>query len=91
MAGSWKPRLRVLDRFAVDAESRLVDVPALGGQARVLVAGDGPAVVMLTGAGPPAAIWAPLMAELTGLHPVCGGVAAQLRRKRSRTRPSTVW
>ncbi|MPZ92628.1 MAG: alpha/beta fold hydrolase [Actinobacteria bacterium] len=55
---------RALERFGIEAERRLVDVPALGGQAHVLVAGDGPPVMMVIGAGPPAAIWAPLMAEL---------------------------
>ena len=57
---------KLLARFSVDAESRLVDVPAVGGQAHVLVTGEGPPVMMVIGGGPPTAIWAPLMAELTG-------------------------
>jgi 2-hydroxy-6-oxonona-2,4-dienedioate hydrolase len=57
---------RMLERFAIHAESRFVGVPAVDGQAHVLVTGDGPPVVMVIGAGPPTAMWAPLMAELTG-------------------------
>lgn len=57
---------RVLDRYGVEAESRFVDVPALGGRAHVLVAGDGPPVVMAIGGGMVAALWAPLMAHLDG-------------------------
>lgn len=55
-----------LRQHGIDAEERFVDVPAVAGQAHVLVAGDGPAVVMLNGIGTPAAMWAPLMAELAG-------------------------
>ncbi len=58
----------MLDRFGVDAQSRFVDVPSIGGQAHVLVSGDGPAVVMVNGIGTPAAMWAPLMAELDGFR-----------------------
>ena len=57
---------RLLARFGIDAESRFVDVPAVEGRAHVLVAGDGPAVMMVPGAGTPSAMWAPLMAELPG-------------------------
>ncbi|HEX2096025.1 MAG TPA: alpha/beta hydrolase [Solirubrobacterales bacterium] len=61
----------VLDRFGVEAESRLVDVPELEGRAHVLVAGEGPPVVMLNGIGTPAAMWAPLMVHIEGtLHAV---------------------
>lgn len=57
---------RMLDRFGVAADSRFVDVPALEGRAHVLVTGDGPPVVMVNGIGTPGAMWAPLMAKLSG-------------------------
>lgn len=57
---------RMLDRHGVEAESRFVDVPLLAGRAHVLVAGDGPPVMMVIGGGMVAAMWAPLMAELDG-------------------------
>jgi len=57
---------QLLARFGIDAESRFVDVPAVDGRAHVLVAGEGPPVMMVPGGGPPSAMWAPLMAELTG-------------------------
>lgn len=53
----------VLDRYEVDAESRLIP-SALDGPAHALVAGDGPPVVMVIGGLIPAAFWAPLMAHL---------------------------
>jgi pimeloyl-ACP methyl ester carboxylesterase len=56
----------VLDDFGVSAESRYIEVPVLDGRAHVLVAGEGPPVVMLNGIGTPAAMWAPLMARLEG-------------------------
>ena len=59
---------RMLGRYGVEAESRFVDVPVVEGRAHVLVAGEGPAVVMVNGIGTPAAMWAPLMAELGGLR-----------------------
>ena len=59
---------RMLDRYGVDAQSRYVDVPSIGGRAHVLIAGGGPAVVMLNGIGTPAAMWAPLMAQLKGVR-----------------------
>lgn len=59
---------RLLDRHGVSAESRFLDVPSIAGQAHVLVSGDGPAVVMVSGIGVPAAMWAPLLAELDGLR-----------------------
>ena len=63
---------RLLDRYGVDAERRMVDVTAIGGHASVLVCGSGPPVMMVVGGGPPTGIWVPLMAELTGfrLHAV---------------------
>lgn len=57
---------RVLDRYGVDADSRYVDTPVLDGPAHVLVAGKGPPVLMVIGGGMVAALWAPLMAQLTG-------------------------
>lgn len=63
---------RLLDRYGIVAESRFVDAPIIGGTAHVLVSGSGPPVVMLNGIGTPAAMWAPLMAELRGfaLHAI---------------------
>lgn len=62
---------RLLDAHGVDAISGFVDVAAVG-RAHVLTCGAGPDVVMLNGIGTPAAMWAPLMAELSGftLHAV---------------------
>lgn len=57
---------RMLALHGVDAEVRFVDVPSIAGRAQVLVAGDGPAVVLINGIGIPAAMWAPLMAQLPG-------------------------
>lgn len=63
---------RVLDRYRVTAQRRYVEVPTTGGQAQVLVAGEGPPVVMVIGGAVPAAFWVPLMAKLPGrtLHAV---------------------
>jgi pimeloyl-ACP methyl ester carboxylesterase len=63
---------RTLRHHGVVAESRFIDVDAVAGRAHVLVAGDGPPVMMVIGGGLPAAMWAPLMAELEGftLHAV---------------------
>lgn len=69
---------QVLEHFGVEAQSRFVAVPGLEGGAHVLVAGQGPAVVMANGAQTPAAMWAPLMAQLGGFtlyavdRPGCG-------------------
>lgn len=62
----------VLDRWQFEAESRHLDIPELGGRAHVLIAGEGPPVLMLNGIGTPAVMWAPLMARLGGfqLHAV---------------------
>jgi pimeloyl-ACP methyl ester carboxylesterase len=57
---------RLLRRTGVPAESRFLDVPAVSGHAHVLVSGEGSPVVMVPGFGDPAAMWAPLMAELGG-------------------------
>lgn len=59
---------RMLARHGVDAESRFLDIPSIAGRAQVLVVGDGPAVVMINGIGTPAAMWAPLMARLSGFR-----------------------
>lgn len=59
---------RMLARHGVDAESRRVDIPSIGGRAQILVTGAGPPVVMVNGIGLPAAMWAPLMARLTGFR-----------------------
>ncbi len=55
-----------LSRYGVDAEERFVGSPTVDGRAHVIVAGEGPAVVMVNGIGTPAAMWAPLMAQLEG-------------------------
>lgn len=59
---------RMLDRYGVEAHSRVFEVPATGGRVHALVAGEGPPVVMINGLGTPAAMWAPLMAELEGFR-----------------------
>lgn len=56
-----------LDRYGVDAEDLWIEIPSLGGEAHVLVAGDGPAVVLLNGIGVPAGMLAPLIARLEGV------------------------
>ncbi len=58
----------MLESVGVEADSRFIEVPVVEGRAHVLSAGRGPWVVMLTGIGTPAAMWAPLMAELGGFH-----------------------
>lgn len=57
---------RTLERFDVEADSRFVDVAAVAGRAHVLVSGEGQPIVMVNGAGTPAAMWAPLMSKLSG-------------------------
>lgn len=57
---------RLLRRTGVWAESRFLDAPVISGRVHILVSGDGPPVVMVPGFGDPAAMWAPLMAELDG-------------------------
>jgi len=59
---------RMLDRYGVEAESRFFEVRSLGGHAHALICGEGPAVLMLNGIGTPAAMWAPLMAQLAGFR-----------------------
>jgi pimeloyl-ACP methyl ester carboxylesterase len=65
LTGFREAQQHVLDRYGVDAESRLVTT-MLGGRAHVLVAGGGPPLAMVTGGLIPAAFWAPLMARLPG-------------------------
>jgi pimeloyl-ACP methyl ester carboxylesterase len=62
----------VLDRHGIEAEARFVDAPVVEGRAQVLIAGEGPPIVLVNGIGTPAAMWAPLMARLRGftLHAV---------------------
>lgn len=52
----------------VAAKDVFVEVASLRGPAHVLVAGEGPPVVMLNGIGTPAAMWAPLMGHLRGFR-----------------------
>lgn len=56
----------LLDRYGVSAESRFVDVPAVGGRAHVLVGGEGPPLVLVIGGTIPAALWVPLIERLPG-------------------------
>lgn len=56
---------RVLGRYDLAAEARMVDVPSIGGRAQVLVTGQGPPVLLVIGAAVPAAFWAPLMRWLS--------------------------
>ncbi len=60
-----KAQAAVLERYGVDAEERWVRTPIVDGRAHVLVAGDGPPVVMLNGIGVPAAMFAPLIAHMS--------------------------
>jgi pimeloyl-ACP methyl ester carboxylesterase len=59
---------RILDRYGITTESRFVKVPVVEGRAHVLVAGEGSPVVIVNGIGIPAAMWAPLMADLGGFR-----------------------
>lgn len=59
---------RMLDRYRVEAQSRFVDVPSIRGQAHILVSGGGSPAVLVSGIGTPGAMWAPLMAELSGFQ-----------------------
>jgi pimeloyl-ACP methyl ester carboxylesterase len=58
---------RLLERVGVVAASRFVEVPAISGRVHVLVSGEGPPVVLLSGLGNAGAFWAPLLARLEGL------------------------
>jgi pimeloyl-ACP methyl ester carboxylesterase len=62
----------LLARCGVRAESRFVEAPAIRGRAHVLIAGEGPPLLLVIGGTIPAAFWAPLMSHLNGfsLHAV---------------------
>ncbi len=62
-----KAQAAVLDRFGVTVEERWVEAPVVDGWAHVLVTGHGPPVVVLNGIGVPAAMMAPLIADLDGI------------------------
>lgn len=55
----------MLHRYRVDVQSHYIEVSSIDGKAHALVTGKGPAVVMVNGIGTPAAMFAPLIAELT--------------------------
>lgn len=57
---------RLLQRYGVDAESQFIEIATVEGRVHVLRSGAGPPVVMVPGFADPAAMWAPLMAELEG-------------------------
>lgn len=59
---------QLLGRCSVNADSRFIHVPSIGGRAHVLACGEGEPVVMINGIGTPAAMWAPLMVELDGFR-----------------------
>lgn len=56
----------VLNRYSIEAERLFVDTAVIKGRAHVLVKGQGPPIVLANGIGTPAAMWAPLMAQLDG-------------------------
>ena len=58
---------QVLSRYEVEAESQFIPVPTINGQAHVLTGGDGTPVLFVNGIGNPAAMWAPLLAKLSGV------------------------
>jgi pimeloyl-ACP methyl ester carboxylesterase len=57
---------RLLDKVGVRARSRFVELDAVDGPVHVLSHGSGPPVVLVPGFADPAAMWAPLLAELEG-------------------------
>jgi 2-hydroxy-6-oxonona-2,4-dienedioate hydrolase len=57
---------RLFDHYGLQVEERFLDLPKPPLRARVLVAGDGPPLVMVHGGLSVAASWAPLMSHLTG-------------------------
>ncbi len=56
----------LLARYRLVAERRYVQVGDTGRKAHVLIAGDGPPLVLVIGGAVPAAFWVPLMAQLRG-------------------------
>lgn len=86
---------QVLDRYGVVAESRLVSTPLLQGDTHVLVAGEGPPVMMVIGGGMVGGLWAPLMARLHGftlyaLDPPGHGLTATMEYQTESLRRKTV-
>ena len=59
---------RMLERYRVTAQSRFIELAAIDGRAHMLVVGDGPTVLMINGLGTPAAMWAPLLAQIQGFR-----------------------
>ena len=62
----------LLARYRLVAERRHLRVGDTGRTAQVLIAGDGPPLVLVIGGAVPAAFWVPLMAQLRGhrLHAI---------------------
>ena len=54
--------------YGVDAQVLRVDAPVISGTVQVLATGDGPPLLLVIGAGVPAAMWVPLMARLDGFR-----------------------
>ena len=57
---------RLLNRYGVRADSLFVEAESVEGPVHVLRSGSGPPVIMVPGFADPAAMWAPLIAELNG-------------------------
>ena len=68
----------VFERYGLTVETRFLTLTEPGVRTRVLLAGDGPPLVLLHGGGGTSALWAPLMSELSGMsifaidRPGCG-------------------
>ncbi len=56
----------LLARYQLVADRRYLQVSDTGRTAHVLIAGDGPPLVLVIGGAVPAAFWVPLMAQLRG-------------------------
>lgn len=90
-----RAQARMLERFGVPARSTFIDVRAVQGRTHVLSVGEGPPVVLVPGFADPAAMWAPLMAELAGftLHAVdrpCFGLTGCAPHTTASLRPMAV-
>jgi pimeloyl-ACP methyl ester carboxylesterase len=57
---------RVLERYGIKAEERWIDLPSPRVRVRVLVAGDGPTLVLVNGINTPGLGFAPLVPHLAG-------------------------
>lgn len=57
----------VLEQHGLTCDERWVETSVVEGRTHVLVAGDGPPVVLLSGIGTPGAMMAPLMAGIDGV------------------------